>query len=272
MTENEREIVFDDDAKTILERWGSGGPNVLCLHGMTSSRKSWERMAGALELAYTVWAYDMRGHGDAAQVEGPMTFERIVRDCEQVADAIPGGIDTLIGHSWGGAIAILGGIRMPVSRVIAIDPMFHEHGSRKGGGWERYWREQMESTLALRGKEREWKIMNDYHERPDIEIQAKIHALRSMTMEPLLAIGRDNGADDGKIDLRESIVNYPKPMLMLLADTAESVVHEEDVEFIGLHAGPNVAVRVFAGEGHSLHRTAFEETMKVVYAFLGTPR
>lgn len=264
---SQREITFDDGVTTVLETWGSGGPNVLCLHGATSSRKSWARTAGAMELAYTVHAYDQRGHGDLAAIHGPMKFSRLVRDCVQAQDAIPGGIDTLIGHSWGGATAILAALEIPVSRVVAIDPLFHVRRL----SWHDYWHEGMDPILSLHGADRERKIMEEYAGLPEIEIQAKIHALRNMTIEPLLRIGDENGADQGKIDLRETIVNYPKPLLFMLADEKESVVHPDDLEFIRRHGGSNVTVRVFPGEGHSLHRTAFEEFMRVLDAFISVP-
>ncbi|MGH7660077.1 MAG: alpha/beta fold hydrolase [Vulcanimicrobiaceae bacterium] len=269
MNAHERRIVFDDGAATILETWGTGGPSVLCLHGMTSSRKSWQRSAGALELAYVVHAYDQRGHGDAAAVRGPMSFARIVRDCIEITDAIPGGIDTLIGHSWGGAVALLAGLKLGVSRVVAIDPLFRpRRDNRNGSSWTEYWHEQMDPMFALHGADRERKVIEDYRDLPDIEIQAKIHALRNMTIDPLVGIGQENGADEDKLDLRKTIVNYPKPLLMMLADQAESVVRADDVDFIRRHGGSNVTVRVFEGRGHSLHRTGFDEYMRVLNAFI----
>jgi pimeloyl-ACP methyl ester carboxylesterase len=265
---SQRRITFDDGKTTTLETWGSGGPNILCLHGMTSSRKAWNRTAGSLELAYTVHAYDQRGHGDSAQIRGPMTFKRIVRDCIEVQDAIPGGIDILIGHSWGGAIAILAGLQMGVSRIVAIDPMFRPWGR---ASWAEHWHERMDPILNLHGADRERKIIDEYKDLPDIEIQAKIHALQHMTIDPLIGIGVENGADEGKLDLRESIVNYPKPLLFMLADEKESVVHRDDVEFIRRNGGTNVTVRVFPGQGHSLHRTGFDEYMRVLDAFISVP-
>ena len=264
---SQREITFDDGVTTVLESWGSGGPNVLCLHGATSSRKSWARVAGGMELAYAVHAYDQRGHGDLAAVHGPMKFTRLVRDCAQAQDAIAGGIDTLIGHSWGGATALLAGLELPVSRVVAIDPLFHVRRL----SWHDYWHEGMDAIFAVHGADRERKIMEDYAGLPQIEIDAKIHALRNMVIDPLLRIGDENGADEGKLDLREAIVNYPKPLLMMLADPEESVVHADDVAFIRQHGGANVTVHVFEGQGHSPHRTAFEDFMRVLDAFLSVP-
>ncbi|MBV8152124.1 MAG: alpha/beta hydrolase, partial [Candidatus Eremiobacteraeota bacterium] len=261
---SERRIVFDDGATTILEGWGSGGPAVLFLHGITSSRKSWQRTAGAMELAYTVYAYDQRGHGDAAHVTAPMSFERSVRDCAQVADAIPGGIDTLVGHSWGGAVALLAGLRLPVSRVVAIDPLF----CYRGHDWAGRMRKDFGSVFEFEGAERERAILEQWADLAPADLDGKIHALRSMSFEPLVAIGRENGADDDKLDLRETIVNYPRPLLVMLADQKDSVVAAEDVEFIRRHGGRNVTVHVFEGAGHSLHRAAFDDFMRALNAFL----
>jgi pimeloyl-ACP methyl ester carboxylesterase len=261
---HERRVEFDDGAWTTLETWGAG-PNVLCIHGMTSSRKSWQRTAGAMELAYAVHAYDQRGHGDSAGIAGPMTFERQVEDCLAVADAIPGGIDTLIGHSWGGAIALLAGLRMNVSRIVAIDPLFHERGTT----WEKEWRDELDPIFALDGAERERAVIAYMRGMDELDVQAKIHAMRHMTIEPILAIGRENGADEGRMDLRERIVAYPRPLLVMLAGV-ESVVDPDDAHFMHEHAGPNVTIRTFRDAGHSLHRTHFDEYMRVLNVFVGS--
>jgi pimeloyl-ACP methyl ester carboxylesterase len=94
----ERAITFDDGATTVLESWGSSGPNVVCVHGITSSRKSWAQLAKRFELAYRIYAYDQRGHGDAAGVHGPMTLERSLCDLAEVVREIGQPIDALIGH------------------------------------------------------------------------------------------------------------------------------------------------------------------------------
>ncbi len=89
MNAQEQKITFDDGATTVLERWGDAGPNLLCVHGITSSRRGWARFATRFALAYRVWAYDQRGHGDAAHVHGPMTLARSVADCKRCAMRSP---------------------------------------------------------------------------------------------------------------------------------------------------------------------------------------
>jgi pimeloyl-ACP methyl ester carboxylesterase len=101
-----------------------------------------------------------------------------------------------------------------------------------------------------------------------VEIDAKVHALRNMTIDPIVALGSENGADAGKWDLRETVRDYPKPLLLLLADPSDSVVLPDDLAFVRQNGGGNVAIEVFAGEGHTLHRSAFDRFAASVSAFL----
>src|ERR1700722_158590 len=119
----DRTVALGDGFETRLESWGSAGPIVLCVHGITSSRRSWTRLGETLAPDHRVYAYDQRGHGDSAAILGPMTLQRSVADLAAVALALPGQVDLLIGHSWGGAVAIRGGRSIGVVKVLAIDPM-----------------------------------------------------------------------------------------------------------------------------------------------------
>ena len=249
---------------TTLEQWGQSGPALLCVHGIASSRKSWARTAGALGAAYRVFAYDQRGHGDSAAIAGPMTHERSVLDLEAVARAVDGPIAALIGHSWGGAVALKGGRRIACERVVAIDPMIRQ----PPGQWAADFIDDLTPVFAVRERDRVPFIVNMFAGQPSIEIDAKIHALRHMTVAPIVALGADNGADAGHWDLREELRTYPKPLLLLLADLSDSVVSSDDRTYVADRGGPNVTVEVFEGEGHTLHRSAFDRYITSVTRFL----
>ena len=105
-------VQLDDGTSTTIERWGTKGPVMLCVHGMTSSRRSWERVGQRYGDRFRVVAYDQRGHGDSAAVTGPMSLERAVGDLRNVAASI-GGAAVLLGHSWGGAVVIRAGNDYP---------------------------------------------------------------------------------------------------------------------------------------------------------------
>jgi pimeloyl-ACP methyl ester carboxylesterase len=250
-----RPVKLGDGEVTAVEQWGRGGPILLCVHGITSSRKMWTRTAEFFSSKYRVVAYDQRGHGDSAGVRGPMTLERSLADLEAVAATLDGPIRGLIGHSWGGAVAILGGRRIACERVIAIDPMVHQ----APGMWAADFVDDVRDVLAIPPAERAPAIRALFEGAPPVEIEAKVHAMQSMRIETLAALGAENSADAGKWDLREALRDYPKPLYLPVADPSDSVIFPEDLAFVRAHGGPNVTIEVFPGEGHTLQRSAFEK-------------
>ena len=259
-----RRVDLGDGAVTHVEQWGESGPILLCVHGITSSRRSWARTAEYFAPTYRVVAYDQRGHGDSAAVAGPMTLERSLLDLEAVAASLEGPIRGLIGHSWGGAVAVLGGRRIAAERVIAIDPMLRQAPNM----WAADFVDDVRDLLAVDPAVREPRIRETFAGLPPIEVDAKVHAMRSMRIDAIVALGAENEADAGKWDLREAIRDYPKPLYLPVADPSDSVVSAADLAFVREHGGPNVNIEVFSGEGHTLQRTAFERFAAAGEAFL----
>jgi pimeloyl-ACP methyl ester carboxylesterase len=259
-----RPVALSDGAETTLEQWGESGPVLLCVHGITSSRKSWVRTAEALAGTYRVFAYDQRGHGDSAAIRGPMTHEQSVRDLLVVARVINDEVFALIGHSWGGAIVLRGGRELACAGVIAIDPLIRQ----AAGSWAADFVDDLKSVFGVPAKSREAAIREMFDGLPAVEVDAKVHAMRSMSIQPVIALGAENEADAGKWDLRELMRAYPKPLLLLLADPSDSVVFPQEIAFVREHGGLNVTIEVFEGEGHTLQRTAFDRFIGAVKAFL----
>ena len=172
-----------------------------------------------------------------------MTLDRCVADLEAVVRAIGEAPFGLIGHSWGGAVAIKAGRRVAARKVIAVDPMVHQ----APGAWAADFVDDLTAVLAIEPVARVDAIRAMFEGLPPVEVDAKVHAMHDMTIDPIVALGADNGADEGKWDLREDLRAYPKPILVMLADPSESVVFPEDVAFIRRHGGPNVAIRGFRG-------------------------
>lgn len=263
MTIEER-IALDDGAKTTLERWGERGPVILAVHGMTSSRKSWERFAMHYQDRYRIYAYDQRGHGDSAETTGPMTLHRALLDLYNAMEALPDPVDVLIGHSWGGAVAILGGRRFDVRRVVAVDPMIRQAGS----SWYDEFLAELKSLFAHKGEARDAKVAEEYRDLGwgDIDIERKKHAVRNMTAEPIERLRDENPPETW--DLRRDLEEYPKPLLLAMAGASESIVPLDDLRFVRERGGPNVSIRVFENQGHNLHRTGFERFTQELDTFL----
>jgi len=98
------------------------GPPVLALHGVTGHSGRWRVLADALpELRFV--AVDLRGHGRSPWTP-PWSIEQHLADALTVLDHL--GLDrvAVVGHSFGGAIALhlSHAARQRVRRLVLLDP------------------------------------------------------------------------------------------------------------------------------------------------------
>jgi pimeloyl-ACP methyl ester carboxylesterase len=262
----EARVALDDGAATTLERWGERGPLILAVHGMTSSRKSWERLARHLVGRYRLLSYDQRGHGDSAEVAGPMSLARGVADTENVAASLGEPVDILLGHSWGGAVAILAGARLPVARVATIDPMIRQVAA----DWYDEYLAELCELFALTGDDRDARVREDHSDWSLPDVEGKVHAVHSMTAEPIAGLLREN--PPGEWDLRASIARYKKPLLLALAAPGESINDEATLEQVERDRSASVRIVRVPNAGHNLHRTAFEAFARTLDEWLALAR
>lgn len=103
-----------------LHTWGdASAPRVVCLHGVTSHGRHFEKLAAALP-GFHVLAPDLLGHG-SSPYEPPWGIDRHI-------DAIVGTVGAqqalLVGHSFGGRLAFEIAARAPklVPRLVLLDP------------------------------------------------------------------------------------------------------------------------------------------------------
>jgi pimeloyl-ACP methyl ester carboxylesterase len=157
LTTETRRVALETGATTAVECWGDAGPAVLCVHGIGSSRRDFARLGEALAATHRVFAYDQRGHGESAGAAGPMTLEVLAADLRAVADSI-GTVAAIVGHAWGGAIALVGGPKIARSLVL-VDPIIRvaPHAfALDEGGWdlrERLALLKIPATVLLAGDE-----------------------------------------------------------------------------------------------------------------------
>ena len=260
----EKIITFDDGASTTLEMWGNTGPALLCVHGMTSSRKAWIRLADAFAGRYRVCAYDQRGHGDSAATPGPMTLARGVADMCAVEENIGGDIAALVGHSWGGAIVILAGRASRAKSVAAIDPVLRVLPNT----WRREYLDDAESDFAKPFDDLAQELRVRLAEWPAIDVDAKMHAVRHMTAEPIARLGSENRVDEGGWNILKDIAAYPKPLLVSAAGPDDSVMSGDDRALLRSTGGANLKVREYFDQGHNLHRTTFDRFTADLGSFL----
>lgn len=248
-----RRVVLESGATTVVECWGDAGPAILCVHGIASSRRDFARLGEALASTHRVFAYDQRGHGDS-ETTGPLGLGALASDLRAVADSI-GTVHAVVGHSWGGAVALVGGPKAARALVL-VDPMLRV----VPGTFDREYVDDLAALLAHPpGDERDGAVRAAFAEADPHDRDGKVHAMRALDVDTLRRLGRDNGADAGGWDLRDRLAALKIPTAILLAGT-ESVVGSGDLA----DASANVRVETFDGHGHTLHRSAFERFADVV--------
>ena len=86
-------------------RAGSG-PVIVVVHGLLCSRAQWSTLVEQLSRDYTVVAPDLLGHGQSAKPRGDYSLGAHAATLRDLFDALDIRRATLIGHSFGGGIAM----------------------------------------------------------------------------------------------------------------------------------------------------------------------
>ncbi len=130
------EFATHDGGPLIAGRRAGSGPPVLLLHGGPGLGFDYLRdLADELAVENTVVWYQQRGLAPSA-VEGPYTVATDVGDARRVLDALGWDRAYVVGHSWGGHLALHVAEAVPdrLFGVLAVDPL----GSVGDGRWPEF--------------------------------------------------------------------------------------------------------------------------------------
>jgi pimeloyl-ACP methyl ester carboxylesterase len=92
------------------------------LHGIYGAGRNWGSVARAFVRAQPSWGVvlvDLRHHGQTPPLPGPNTLESCARDLVRLAEATETDVRGVLGHSFGGKVALL---YAAISASIADDP------------------------------------------------------------------------------------------------------------------------------------------------------
>jgi len=101
---------------------GSGPRLVGLVHGLGASAATWgpfvERLAATGR--YTVTTVDLRGHGESPRADS-YRLEDMAAD---LVESLPSGLDSIVGHSLGGAVLYRAVAELAPGRAVYLDPGF----------------------------------------------------------------------------------------------------------------------------------------------------
>ncbi|WP_394840005.1 alpha/beta hydrolase [Pendulispora rubella] len=96
-----------------VQELGSGPP-VVMLHGLFGNLATWYfTTAAELSKSHRVIVYDLRGHGRSARTPYGYDVATMAGDLDAVVEQVAQDDVTLVGHSYGGVIALAYALRCP---------------------------------------------------------------------------------------------------------------------------------------------------------------
>ena len=93
--------------------WGGSGQPIVLLHGLASTCHIWDLVAPILAEDFSVVALDQRGHGDSAKPDHGYDFATVSNDLLGLIQARDIRRPIVVGHSWGGDVALEFGVANP---------------------------------------------------------------------------------------------------------------------------------------------------------------
>ncbi len=252
MSPQREQIVVQNHIVSFL-RWGSGPQTIVLLHGITSSARTWWRVAPALaNLGFQVIAFDMPGHGESTLIGShhiTSIADHIMAACKQL-DIDP---TIVVGHSWGGATALHIGTQLPLQRLILIDPAIAMDATHGASVVDRYAEGVGDSPHTTS----QWlSTRNKHWHRCDVHWKAEaLQQCRREAVEGLFL-------HSGDWDLTPLFATLTVPTLCLVAAPAATVIPVESQTHIQ-HALSQRQGRwsQITGTDHNMFRGGFDVTM-----------
>ena len=100
---------------------GGNGTTAVLLHGLGAPQRSWDRVTPLLAPHLRVVTYDQRGHGASAAADD-YSLDAFLADLQAVLDTLALQQPLLVGHSFGGLLAVDHAAAHPgCAGVVAVD-------------------------------------------------------------------------------------------------------------------------------------------------------
>ena len=108
--------------------WGGTGFPLLALHGLSASAHWYDLAAPFLRPHFRLIVPDLRGHGKTSQADTGYDWPTLSSDATDLLDSLEIPQACLVGHSWGGDVAMRVAIRAPErtrALVLVEGGLFH---------------------------------------------------------------------------------------------------------------------------------------------------
>lgn len=242
-------------------------PAAVLLHGLTSSCSSWHRIGPALS-DHRVFALDLRGHGQSPHPSHSLySLDRFTDDVLELIEALDLYQPVLVGHSWGGAVALAVGssrsaTRTHTPRALVLEDPVHSLGNEK----QRVMAGHMRQLQDLGDDDLRSALRTG---RPPVhpdQLTQRMQEIRMTSPDLLEHIGAPNIAP---YSLLPCFAELRCPTLLLLADSRLSSVFDDQAVHRATQLAPagTRSLRV-PDAPHTVHTSEPERFVAEVRAFL----
>jgi pimeloyl-ACP methyl ester carboxylesterase len=257
-----------------------GEPPIVLLHGSTFRAEDWENIFPRLATRYRVIAYDARGHGKSGRAES-YGIDALADDLLRVIDAVAAGPTIVIGHSLGGATALVAAAARPAAiRALVLEEPLVDN-------WDRDWRAQyykdVRAALDKSAEPSSFKravaalplpARGPRGERTVGEVRGFYAADRLATyyrdVDPAFVEQFGHATPDGHARVVGAVP--PMPTLLLAAHTADgSALKDGEAEAL-VKTWPDAQLVKFPGVGHRIHGLRPEPFLEALEPFLRKAR
>lgn len=114
--------VFDLHGHAVAYDDRGAGPPVVLIHGLMSSHRTWSAQIQRLSHSHRVIAVDLPGHGSSGKPDGDYSLGAHAAVIRDLIDELGVGPVTLVGHSYGGGVALQFAYLFPdrVDRLVLV--------------------------------------------------------------------------------------------------------------------------------------------------------
>jgi pimeloyl-ACP methyl ester carboxylesterase len=253
------------------------GPDVLLIHGVTGDMSVWFlcRAMEVLGRSSRVTAYDLRGHGYSDVPASGYTSAEQAGDTIALMDALEIDRAMLVGHSFGGVIAMHAAVLYPdrIEAVVLSDPCFaalrHLEDLGRWGHWQNFREEAAEAGVTL--SEEHWYDLGKFFDQVLHLDGERLLRFRQAVGLPgfnrLLRLAGTTCGDDAKAEAglsEELIRGVTQPVMAIFGEHSPFLA---TADYLAEHLPHCVNVRV-PGAKHRAPEENSERFVEMVREFL----
>lgn len=271
-------------ATSFLLRERAGGPPdstpVLLLHGVPQTASCWAQVAPALATGRRVLAPDLPGLGGSTYT-GPFDIASLVAQLAALVEAeVPGGRVDLVGHDWGGslALALAGAHPELVRRLVVVNAPFRDVPLLRAAHIPLFALPVLPELLFRVGGRRAVDVMLDLpwrsHRRLDADSRAEYRAAYTDPVTVRAMLGYYRGVARPRLSAllrRERLGGAPRVAVeqaLVLWGAGDPVLPVSCGESVVRDLGEGCVMVTIPGAGHFVPEEAPEVVVRVLQDFL----